>query len=210
MIRKLGRVVAVAVLGALALVGPASAATTIRADPGAGLLTGSTTVTGAFADHYISLSDSGVWECEQTSFDINLNGVSSATSITGTVTAFGLSSCNGFWGLVNPGGCTLNPGSGHPVVHISSVPGGGLVSIDDITLRCPGMMGLSCYYTSTAAVGTVRNVPSTLAFSDIAFVRVGRSDSLGVVCGNPSTATWKLTHFIQGGVAGRTITVTTS
>jgi hypothetical protein len=214
-IRRLAALTAITAIGALALGAvSASAATTLRTDPGAGLLSGSTTIRNTTSDPAVFTSGAGSMSCLQNSLDIDVSRNSSATSISGSLTSLTLASCSGQFALVPFTECSLHRvGGAIPTVTITAIAGGGTVALGDTIIRCAVNSTSACYYTWASATGTETNVTSTLSFSGVSIaplVPTGTTDSFPLSgCGSSSTFSMTLTHMVQGGT-NRTITITTS
>jgi hypothetical protein len=211
-IRKLA--VNAAIVGLVALAGgvaPAAATTALRTDPGGALLTGTTTLRAASGGSFTSTSSFGMNGCSQASFDADVRSNTSATSITGTLTALSFTSCAGSFGVVTTfQGCSLDPDAPFPTIHLIAGAGGGTVTIGDVTVRCSLMGGSGfCYFTASSAVGSLANGPSTLTYTFVPFAPVSGTTSLGALCGDSGSWAWTFTHIVQGGT-NRTVTVTTS
>jgi hypothetical protein len=212
-IRKLAVNATIAGLVALAgAVAPAAATTALRTDPGGALLSGATTITATPGGTLLAqTAGTGTSHCTEVGFSADVRSSSSATSITGTLTALTFTSCNGFLGLTTFESCRLSPGSPLPTVHVTAGAGGGTVALADVTLKCAIMNSTSafCYYTASTAAGNLANGPSTLTYSSVALVAAAGSDSLGAPCGSSGSWNWTFTHIVQAGT-NRTVTVTTS
>lgn len=204
-----------AVLGALALGAmSASASTFIRTDPGGGLLSGSTTIRNTTSDTATFASLAGTMDCSQTFLDADLNASSSATSISGTLTALTFTSCTGRFGLVPYPDCSLHAiGGALPTITISPLAIGGAVTLNDVTVRCATTGTNACYYTSASIAGAASNAASSISFTNFGGTPVlpaGTTDAAPPGnCGSSFTASTTLTHIVQGGT-NRTITITTS
>jgi hypothetical protein len=208
---SLKKLVVVAVLGLLTLGGSTASATTLRTDPGGGLLTGSTTVTNTSSGAAVWQSNFGSITCTQSSFDATVSANSSATSIGGTLTGLTYTSCHDTVPSFTFTSCALHQ-PGVPTVTITGSAGGGSLAINDATIRCPVGGGFACYFTAASAVGTVSNAASTLSYSNVGSISVfPTSDALGgpSICSSTQTFSVTFNHLVQGGT-NRTVTVGTT
>ena len=187
----------------------ASATTTLRTDPGGILLSGSTTVRNTSSGPATITFATGNLVCTQTAIDADVTSNSSATSITGTLTALTFSSCNDSILHTTYSSCSLHP-AGVPTVTITAGATGGSVTFGHLTVRC-AMGSLGCYFTLASSAGTMNNAASSIAFSNVDVSQVTpTSDAITVPgCAGTGTLSLTLNHIVQGGT-NKTLTVTTS
>lgn len=207
-IAKTGLVLVVAAVVALVTgVGVASAATTLRTDPGGGLLSGATTVRNTTSGPVTLAFPEGHHSCSQAFFDADVTRNASTSSITGTLTSLTFTSCTDTLPGVVFLSCALNPLAGLPTIHLTATSStGGLVSLGHTAILCTWAgTGGSCAYTQTSATGAESNLQSSLTFTNVAVSIFG-----GIHCGSGSGSfTYSFTHLVQGGT-NRTVTLTTS
>jgi hypothetical protein len=210
-IRNLAAPLAAAILGLLiaGAVG-ASAATTVRTDPGGALLTGATTLRNTTSDTAVITTSAGALTCTQASFDAHLTANVSSSIIGGSLTALTLTACTDTLPTVNIEECALHAPT-LPQVRLTSTAGGGDFTVIDPTIRCKLVsQNIACYYTIEPLTGFLSNVPSTLTFTNAPVTTVAPTgDALGsALCGNGGFFNVTFTHIVDN--ANRTITVTTS
>jgi hypothetical protein len=208
-IRKLAVLAAIAAFGLLALGSiSASASTALRTDPGNALLTGSTTITNTSSSPALLTLDIGSVTCSNTRFDADVTRNSSATSITGTLTALTFTTCTDTVPFVQVTSCHRT-GATFPAIHITAGDTGGQVQIVDATVVCNVASGGACYYTAATANGNASNATSTLSYTGIGVTHVTGAGDLGFLCGNGASFSVTLNHIVQGGT-NRTVTITTT
>jgi hypothetical protein len=203
-------IAAIAALGLLAL-GSASApaSTTLRTDPGGGLLSGSTTVTSTSNEPVVMPLNLGTVTCNSLKFDADVTSNSSATSIAGTLTGLTLTSCTDTIPVISVGSCHA---STTPAVSITANDTGGHMNLTDVLVRCPVAGGPNaCYFTAATATGVELNATSSLAYTNVATVYPASNPADGLggnICGATGTFSATLTHLVQGGT-NATLTITT-
>ncbi|HEX5923965.1 MAG TPA: hypothetical protein VFY45_09040 [Baekduia sp.] len=188
----------------------ASAATTVRTDPGGALLTGATTLRNTTSDTAVITTSAGALTCSQASFDAHLTANVSSSIIGGGLTALTLTACTDTLPTVNIEECTLHAPT-LPQVRLTSTAGGGDFTVIDPTVRCKLVsQNIACYYTFGDLAGFLSNVPSMLTFTNVPVTTVTPTgDALSTaMCGNGSVFNVTFTHIVDD--ANRTITVTTS
>jgi hypothetical protein len=194
----------------------ASATTSLRLDPGNTAWSGATTITSTSGDPatFIFVSPNGHMTCSNTSFHVDVASHTSATSITGTLTALTFSSCADSLPVISFTDCRLVPVTGNGA-HLSITATSATTSTDTITdarVFC-GVAGSTsgCYYTMASASGSGNNLSSSLTFSNLAVSRAtsGVTNDLGAACGTSATLGFTLTHIVQTGT-NKTVTITNS
>jgi hypothetical protein len=213
-IRRQAALAAITAIALLALgAATASAATTLRTDPGGVLLSGSTTLRNTTSDPSVLATQAGTVTCNQVFLDADANTNSSATSITGKLTALTFTSCTDTILAINIMDCTLQPGT-VPTVTITAGAGGGSVVINDPVVRCTtSTPGRACYLTAASVNGNAVNANSSIAFSNVAIVGAtpaGVTDAIPPASCfvSPANLGFTLTHIVQS--TNSTLTVTTS
>jgi hypothetical protein len=214
-LRKMAPLMAVAALALLAIgASSASASTALRVDPGGGLKgTGSAITNTSAAPSVWTWAGLGTLTCNTTNFTATPSSSSSATTISGTLNQLTLTSCTDTVPVITYTSCTLSPNSSLPTITIVAPEDTrGAITINDPTIRCNigGSATSFCYFTAASAVGTGNNAASLLAYSNVTFVGVAGSGSLGTgVCGASGSFSTQLRHIVETGT-NRTVTVTTS
>jgi hypothetical protein len=214
-LRKLGRLMAVAALALLAIGASSALATTaLRVDPGGGLKGAGSAITNTSAAPSVwTVTGWGTITCNQTNINASVSSSSSATTISGTLNTLTLTTCSDTIPVITYTSCTLSPHSPLPTITINSAGGtGGTTTINDPTLRCniAGSATSFCYYTAASAAGTGNNAASTLTYTNVTLAGVAGSGSLGTgVCGAAGSFSTTLRHIVETGT-NRTVTVTTS
>jgi hypothetical protein len=210
-IRNLAAPLAAAILGLLvAGAMSASAATTVRTDPGGALLAGPTTLRNTTSDTAVLTTSAGTLTCHQAFFDARLTANVSSSIIGGGLTSLTLTTCSDTFTTVNIEECALHAPT-VPQVRLTSTAGGGDFTIIDPTIRCKLIsQNVACYFTIEPLTGFINNTPSTLPFVNAPVTTVTpTADALGTnMCGTGSVFTVTFTHIVDD--ANRTITVTTS
>jgi hypothetical protein len=201
-IRRLAALAAIAAIGVLALgAGSASATTTLRTDPGGGLLSGSLTIRNTSADPAVLATGAGTVTCNQTFFDADVNGNTGATNIGGKLTTLTFTTCTDTILAVNILDCTLATGS-VPTVTITAVAGGGTVVLGDTIVRCAtSTPGKACYYTAATATGNGSNAGNSIAYANVGVTGLTTGFTDGIVpvnCGSSGTFGVTLTGIVQG------------
>ena len=207
-IRRLAALAAIAALGLLALgSASASATTSLRTDPGGGLLSGSLTIKNTTADPAVLETAAGTITCNQTFFDADVNSNTSATTIGGKLTSLTFTSCTDTLLAVNISSCTLHAAS-VPTVTISANAGGGTITLGHTVVRCAnGLTG--CYFTTVNATGAAVNATSSIDFTASATAVAPTTDAVPAGnCGSSGAFSVKLTHIVSA--TNATVTVTTS
>lgn len=210
-IRRSVSVAAIAAVGLLA-VGSASASTTLRTDPGGGLLSGATTVRNVTSDPATLVTAAGDVSCAQAFSDIDVNANSSATSISGKITSLTLTSCTDNILAVNVLDCTLATGNLPTVTVTANDTGGSVVQGDTISRCATSTVGKACYFTASSASGAGVNATKRLDYSGVGVVAIttGFTDAIQPAnCGSSGTFGVTLTHAVQS-TGTNTVTITTS
>lgn len=193
-------------LAGLALVpATAGAHTELRLDPGDVPLPPPTTFTSTTSHgFFLNAPGTGQLGCANASFDADVSFITSATSITGQLTAFTAQGCTDSFSVPNFTSCHLHNKVG---LRITSTASGGTIALTDPILRCGSLPMGACYFTSAIAVGVYTNTPSVLAFENVAYTPIAAtSDSLGASCGTGGTWSVTFTHLV-GGTANQTLTI---
>lgn len=209
-IRNLAVPLAAALLTLSAGAVSASAATTVRTDPGGELLTGATTVRNTTSGAAVITTSAGTLTCTQASFDAHLTANVSSSIIGGGLTALTLTTCSDTLPTVNIEECALHAPT-LPQVRLTSTAGGGDFTVIDPTVRCKLVsQNIACYYTLEPLTGFLSNAPSMLMFTNAPVTTVTPTgDALSAtMCGNGGLFNVTFTHLVDS--ANRTITVTTS
>lgn len=213
-IRKLASLAAIAAVGLMVFGAvSASAGTTLRTDPGGGLLSGSTTIRNTTADPATLSTLAGEITCHQTFFDADVNVHSSTTDITGKLTTLTFTSCTDNILAVNILDCTLG-NAPLPSVTITARAGGlSTISLGDTTVRCAtSTPGKACYYTAPFADGSGVNATSSIAYTNVGVSGITTGFTDGIVpvnCGTSGQFGVTLTHIVQG-TGSDTVTIATS
>lgn len=206
--------IAMTVLGATQLAS-ASAALTVRTDPGGPLLSGSTVIRSTSGDPaVIDHNAVATFTCTTTTFRGDLNSRSSPTAITGRLTELTFTNCSNYvTPFQYPSGCALHAPGTAPAMNFTAQQGGAFVEITDATLRCPrqdGAIGGVCYWTFSSMLGATLNNPTTLdvpAASATSTTATG--DATLALCPSAASLKFRVTHLVQDGT-NRTVTFTTT
>jgi hypothetical protein len=183
----------------------AGAHTELRLDPGDGPLPAPTTFYSTTSDgFFLNAPGTGQLGCTNASFDADVSFITSATSITGSLTAFTATGCTDSFSVPNFTSCHLHSKVG---LRVTSTPTGGTVALTDPILRCGSLPMGACYFTSAVANGIYTNATSVLAYENVAYTPIAvTSDSLGASCGTGGTWSVTFTHIV-GGTANQTLTI---
>jgi hypothetical protein len=207
--RRLAALCAAAAFALLAVgAATAGAHTVLRTDPGGGVLVGPNTVTSTTSDGFKLVDPAvGTLSCALASFDIDVAGNTSATTIPGVTTALTAQNCVDTFPAVIFTSCHLENTA---AVHIgATTDGNGVFRITDPTLRC-GVAGAAaaCYFTAPVANGVYSNATATLAFENVPYQWAAPTgDALGPgPCGNNGTWSVTFTHVVQN-ITNQTLTV---
>jgi hypothetical protein len=207
-IRRSATLAAVAALSLLALgAAPAPASTSLRSDPGGGLLTGSTTITNTSSGVATLTTGSGSITCSNTSFTATATSNSSATTIGGSLNTLTFTTCTDTIPLVTFAGCHRH-GATLPAVSVNGST--GTVTLTDVIVRCSVFASnQGCYLTAATLNGTVNNALSTLTYTNVPVTGISfpTTDAVApgacITSGNFSVT---LRHIVQSGT-NRTVTL---
>jgi hypothetical protein len=207
-IRKLAAPAAIAALGLLAVVStPASASTTVRVDPGAGLLTGSTTITNTTSGPAVLTTGVGSVTCTSSIGSVTLTANSSATTIGGSLNTITFTSCTDTLPLITITTCHRH-GASLPSIAING--SAATLTVTDVIVRCSFQgSNQGCYYTAASANGSANNAASTLTFTNVAVtaISVPTTDAVAPgACGTSGNFNAQARHVVQQGT-NRTATL---
>ena len=208
-IRHFAMLAAVAALGLLALgSASASATTSLRTDPGGGLLSGTTTIRNTTSDPVVFETLAGTITCNQAFFDADVNSNAGAASITGTLTSLTFTSCTDTLLAINVSDCTLHAAS-MPTVQIAATATGGTITLRHTVVRCAVGPTTACYFTTVNATGAAVNATRSIDFTASVTAVTPTSDAAPAGnCLSTASLSWRFTHIVSA--TNATVTVTTS